>query len=303
LAFFNRYLLRMVVAERQTSRQLELAHNSLEEYSQTLEDKVAQRTAELDQANKVLEQEKQRMEEELALAGHIQASFMSRELPEVSGWQWAASLIPAWQTSGDFYDICPLGKDRYAILVADVVDKGVGAALFMALCWALVHTYASQHPDRPDLVAQKVNQRLFQDTHSGQFVTLFYGVLDARKGLLSYINAGHNPPYLFSPDEDRSAQPMQRSGVPLGIFQGISWETCSTRFRPGDLLVLYTDGVTEAENGVHELFGTNRLVSVVQENLRKSPRDIHEAIIHEVHDFAGGVSQGDDITLMVLARG
>ena len=303
LILFNRYLLRMLAVERQTSQDLEHARARLEEYSQTLEDKVGQRTAELAQALEVVEQDRQRMEKELALAGSIQASFMSRELPQVSGWEWAASLIPARQTSGDFYDICPLSKDRYGILVADVVDKGVGAALFMALCWALVHTYASQHPDRPDLVVQKVNQRLFRDTHTGQFVTLFYGVLDARKGVMSYCNAGHNPPYLFGSGPASSVQSMERTGVPLGIFQEVSWKTCTTRFSPGDLLVLYTDGVTEAENGHHQFFGSNRLVSVVTENLRRSPQDIREAIIREVSEFAGGQSQGDDITLMVVARG
>jgi sigma-B regulation protein RsbU (phosphoserine phosphatase) len=241
------------------------------------------------------------MEQELALAGSVQAGFMSSELPQIAGWQRAASLIPARQTSGDFYDIYPLSKDRYGILVADVVDKGVGAALFMALCWALVHTYASQHPDRPDLVVQKVNHRLFSDTHTRQFVTLFYGVIDARKNEMSYCNAGHNPPYLFSTRATPSVQSLEHTGVPLGIFQGMSWQIGLACFQPGDLLVLYTDGVTEAENANHEFFGSEGLVGVIRENLGKSAQEVHETIIRGLHEFAGSWSQCDDITLMVLA--
>ncbi len=295
LLLFNRRLLKMLVAERQAAQALEQAQARLEEYNRTLEEKVSQRTAELAQAN-------QRMEQELALAGSIQTGFMASELPQIAGWQQAASLIPARQTSGDFYDIYPLGKGRYGILVADVVDKGVGAALIMAFCWALVHTYASRHPDRPDLVMQKVDHRLLSDTHSGQFVTLFYGVLDTRNNMLHYCNAGHNPPYLFSAGTTPSVQSLGRTGVPLGATEGMSWKVSSVRFRPGDLLVLYTDGVTEAENDRHEFFGSDRLIATVKENVGKSAQEIHERVIRGLCEFAGSLSPCDDITLMVLAR-
>jgi serine phosphatase RsbU (regulator of sigma subunit) len=294
LLLFNRRLLRMLVAERQAAQALEQAQARLEDYNRTLEEKVSQRTAELAQANK-------RMEQELALAGSIQTGFMARELPQITGWQQAASLIPARQTSGDFYDIYPLGKGRYGILVADVVDKGVGAALIMAFCWALVHTYASRHPDRPDLVMQKVDHRLFSDTHSRQFVTLFYGVLDTTKNMIHYCNAGHNPPYLFSTGTTQSVQSLGRTGVPLGISEGMSWKISSACFHPGDLLVLYTDGVTEAENACHEFFGSDRLIAMVKENFGKSALEIHELVIRGLCEFAGSLSQCDDITLMVLA--
>lgn len=294
LLLFNRRLLIMIVAERRTALSLEQAQARLEDYNRTLEEKVDQRTAELSQANK-------RMEQELVLAGRVQTGFMASELPLITGWQLAASLIPARQTSGDFYDVYPLGKGCYGILVADVVDKGIGAALIMAFCWALVHTYASRHPDRPELVMQKVDHRLFSDTHSDQFVTLFYGVLDTRTNMMHYCNAGHNPPYLFKQNNPSPAQALLRTGVPLGASEGMSWKVGSVRFHPGGLLVLYTDGVTEAENPCHEYFGSERLMAIVNENLRKNVREIHESIIRGLSDFAGGLSQGDDITLMVLA--
>jgi serine phosphatase RsbU (regulator of sigma subunit) len=300
LLLFNRRLLRLLVAERQAAEALEQAHARLEEYNQTLSQKVRERTAELAEAYETVEHANRRMEQELALAGRIQAGFMASELPHIAGWQRAASLIPARQTSGDFYDIYPLGEGRYGILIADVVDKGVGAALCMAFCWALVHSYARQHPDRPDLVMQKVNQRLFSDTHSGQFVTLFYGVLDAPKNMMSYCNAGHNPPYLFSTGA-ASVQSLGRTGLPLGILPEIEWTSSHAQFLPGDRLVLYTDGVTEAENACQDFFGSERLLDVVRASLGKSAQEIHETVIRGLGEFAGTLSVSDDITLMVLA--
>jgi serine phosphatase RsbU (regulator of sigma subunit) len=301
LLLFHHRLLRLLGAERQATEALAQAHDRLEEYSQTLAEKVRERTAELAEAYETVEQANRRMEQELDLAGRIQAGFMASELPPIAGWQGAASLIPARQTSGDFYDIYPLGEGRYGILIADVVDKGVGAALCMAFCWALVHSYARQHPDRPDLVMQKVNQRLFSDTHSGQFVTLFYGVLDARKNMMNYCNAGHNPPYLFSTGGATPVQSLGRTGLPLGILPEMEWTSSHAHFLPGDRLVLYTDGVTEAENGCQDFFGSERLIEVVRGSVGKSAEEIHETVIRGLGEFAGTLSVSDDITLMVLA--
>ena len=300
LILFNRYLLAMLGAEHKAGQDLAAAHAQLEEYNAKLEQKVSQRTAELDQAYQAAELANRRMEQELALAGQIQASFMSSELPQIDGWQLAARFLPARHTSGDFYDVYPLGRDRYGILVADVVDKGVGAALFMALCWALVHTYASDFPDQPEQVMHKVNERLLRETHGGQFVTLFYGVLDARLGRFSYCNAGHNPPYLFSPARSKSAQRLELTGIPLGILEERSWSTGTAGFQPGDMLVLYTDGVTDAENGAHEFFGTKRLIGLVQEHLAGSVEEVGEALVQGVSEFIGHRALSDDVTLVIL---
>lgn len=172
----------------------------------------------------------------------------------------------------------------------------------MAFCWALIHTFASQHSDRPDLVMQKVNHRLFRDTHTDQFVTLFYGVLDTRENIMYYCNAGHNPPYLFRASENQFIQSLDRTGMPLGISEGISWKISPVCFQPGDLLVLYTDGVTEAENPFHEFFGCDRLITMIKENLGKRAQEIHANVIGGLCEFAGSLSQCDDITLMVLVR-
>jgi serine phosphatase RsbU (regulator of sigma subunit) len=298
---FHRYVLRILLAERKTSQKLEQARAILEEYNQTLEEKVSQRTSELAQAYKVVEQSRQRMERELAMAGKIQACFMSQELPHISGWQCTGLFVPARETTGDFYYLAPCGNQRYGILIADVVDKGIGAALLMSFCWGLVHTFTSQHPDRPDWIARKLHQGLYHDTHAGQFVTLFYGLLDTSTHEMEYINAGHNPPLLFCRSK-RSVQMLKRTGLPLGIFPTQSWNTECAHFSPGDCLLLYTDGVTDAENPAHEQFGSPRLIELVSANLEKPAIEIQDTIIRSLNNFTEKREPFDDLTLLVLQR-
>jgi len=306
LGRFSRFQLRILHRERQVRSQLEVAREELEAYSRTLEEKVLERTARLTEANR-------RLEQELAFAGRIQASFMASELPQIPAWQCAAALVPARETSGDFFDVFPLsgggngtGRDgegggggQYGVLIADVVDKGVGAALFMALCWALLHTYARRYPDEPGRVLAAANRRILRDTHAGQFVTVFYGVLDVSTGLLRYANAGHPPPYHL---RQRRLSALTRTGMPLGILEGETWEEKTVHFRPGDLCVLYTDGVTEAQNEYGDFFEAQRLTTVLQRSAGHSAQAVKEAVLDEVRRFARGVSQADDITLLVLTH-
>jgi len=244
----------------------------------------------------------QRVEQELALAGQIQASFLPDDLPHVPGWQLAATLEPARETSGDFYDVIPLPNGRFAIVVADVADKGMGAALYMALSRTLIRTYAVEYHTRPDYVLRVANRRILADAQAGLFVTVFYGVLNPTTGTLTYCNAGHNPPYLLSARNEDTAQALRRTGMPLGIAGGVTWEQDVVQLAPGDMLVLYTDGVTEAQDGRETFFGKERLLEVVRTNLGRPAQDVQDALLAEVHEFVGDAPQFDDIALMVVVR-
>ena len=242
--------------------------------------------------------------QELALAGKIQASFLPKALPALVGWQLAATLEPAKETSGDFYDLIPLPAGRLGLLIADVVGKGIGAALYMALSRTLIRTYALQYAAQPGLVLQEVNYRLQTDIQADMFVTVFYGILDPHTSTLTYSSAGHNPPYLFGRQNGTAVQELLRTGIPLGMFPEMSWEEKSVQLAPGDMLLFYTDGVTEAQNQEAICFGQERLLAVVRANLGRPAQIIQEALLRAVHEFVIDTPEAwrDDITVMVLAR-
>jgi sigma-B regulation protein RsbU (phosphoserine phosphatase) len=253
-------------------------------------------------ANTRLQDANMRMERELALAGQVQASFLPREVVQTTGWEVVAALRPARQTSGDFYDIIPLPNGRLGLLIADVVDKGVGAALFMALSWILIRTYAVEHPTQPELVLSAVNQRVLAETDTGQFVTAFYGILDPATGTLTYCNAGHPPPFLFSAQQGDMAQPLSKTGMALGVIETETWGQAIAQLDPGDALVLYSDGVTDAENAQQASFGRERLKAKVRADRRRSAQEIQDALLTEIQAFVGEATQSDDIALMIVLR-
>jgi serine phosphatase RsbU (regulator of sigma subunit) len=282
-------------SERQARAELELLNARLEDYSHTLEERVAQRTADLARANA-------RFVQELALAARIQTSFLPQKLPHVSGWRFAATLIPAAEMSGDFYDVYPLPDGRLALLIADVVDKGVGAALCMVLTWALLRTYAAEHPERPSLVLDAVNRRLLTDTQGNQFVTVFYGILEPASGRLVYSNAGHHPPVLFKSSAADDVVKLARTGMPLGISEEAVWESEEVCLGLDNVLVLYTDGVTDALSDSEAPFGFGRLIESVRASLDLTVEEIQDALLRDVQAFGGDAPQMDDIALLILAR-
>jgi sigma-B regulation protein RsbU (phosphoserine phosphatase) len=210
------------------------------------------------------------MAHQLEMAGILQRSFLPNRIPEVPGWQFAVKLLPALETSGDFYDIFCLPDGRIGLLVADVVDKGVCAALFMSLCFALFRTNGQQYGYEPAAVFRAVNEHILGDTRANQFVTAFYALLDPLEGRMVYANAGHCPPLLFRQStglpEGRvaAADWLYATGIPLGILEESSWEQREFVLAPGDRLLLYTDGLIEAENASGEQFGRRGLQAVVE---------------------------------------
>jgi sigma-B regulation protein RsbU (phosphoserine phosphatase) len=240
--------------------------------------------------------------QELLLAGRMQASLLPETVPQVNGWQIAAYWRPAREISGDFYDFIEFPDGRIGLVLADVTDKGMGAALYMALSRTLLRTYASEYNKQPDLVMQAANHRVLTDTHGGLFITVFYGVFDPTTGDLTYCNAGHNPAYLLSARDGDSSITLPRSGIPLGVSEETSWSRQFVQIDHGDLLLLYTDGVVEAQNKTNELFGENRMLAVARKYMNRQAKDVEEALLSSVHDFAGDALQFDDITLMIIKR-
>jgi serine phosphatase RsbU (regulator of sigma subunit) len=243
----------------------------------------------------------QKTRQELEFAGRIQTSFLPTTIPEAENWQISAVLDSARQTSGDFYDFIPLENGLIGIVMADVSDKGTGAALYMALSRTLIRTYAMESGVQPGVALTRANERIRADTESDQFVTLIYGVLEPASGTLIYANAGHNPGYLLRA-VDGEVESLTNTGIPLGMFEGMEWQQAQVQIQPGDVLLLYTDGVTEAQNAANEEYGDNRLITIGQANKGRPSAEIQEAIMTSIDDFVAGAPQFDDITLIVVSR-
>lgn len=242
-------------------------------------------------------------EQELVLAAEIQASFLPRSLPAVPGWELAVTLRPAQLTCGDFYDVIPLSNGRVGLVIADVADKGAGAALYMALSRTLIRTFVILYADRPDLALSGANGRILQDTDSDLFVTVFLGVLEPRTGRLTYVNAGHNPPYLLRDDPAAETTALGQTGMPVGVSVGKrKWQRRQIEMGPGDALLLYTDGVTEAHAAGNRLFGAERLLAAARAHHGAGAETMRRGIMTAVDAFVEDAPQFDDIALMVLKR-
>jgi serine phosphatase RsbU (regulator of sigma subunit) len=244
----------------------------------------------------------QNITQELRLAGKIQASFLPNKFPSIPGWQLAMTLLPARETSGDFFDVIELADGRLGILIADVTDKGIGPALYMALSRTLIRTYAVEYDAEPEVVFFAANGRLMRDTRASLFVTAFYGILDPESGTLTYCNAGHNAPFLLKSNGSGEVQFLKITGMALGIEEDATWSQASVEIDPGDVVVFYTDGIPDAQNGDGSFFNEERLVETAESNMSKAADEIQTSIIDKVRGFTGTAPQSDDITLMVLVR-
>ncbi len=240
---------------------------------------------------------------ELQIAADIQKSFLPESIPRIYGIDVAARTVMAKEVGGDFFDVIPyevmtLDSGTHGLLVADASGKGVPAALFMALSRIVVRVNALWHHD-PAKVIFNSNNTISQDSKSGMFVTLFFGMLNEKERTLTYVNAGHNPPLLFR-SNDRSIEKLMPTGICLGVMENEQYESRSVKIDKNDVLVMYTDGVTESINSKEELFGEKRLIDIVQNNSHLSAQAILELILSSVKEFTKDMPQFDDITLFVV---
>lgn len=240
--------------------------------------------------------------QELEFAGRIQASFLPNELPELNGWEIAVSFLPARETAGDFFDFIQTQDGKVGLLIADVADKGLGAALYMALSRTLIRTYALEYEASPDIVFFSANERILQDARANLFITAFYGILDPESGVLTYCNAGHSPPLLLSQKDGGTIHALTPTGMPIGIDEDSTWTQAEITIEPGDLLVLYTDGIPDAQNSEGAFFKERRLIEILQNHQGGHAQEVQSAILEAVSQFVAGNAQFDDITLLVLKR-
>ncbi len=241
----------------------------------------------------------QRLERELEVARDIQTSFLPDTFPVEPGWDVAASYRAARQVGGDFYDFFPIEEHRWAMVIADVADKGVPAALFMALSRTLLRAVGTNRQSPMDTL-QRVNTLLLRDTRSDLFVTVWYGLWDAVSGEVCYSSAGHNPPLLIR--ADGSAEQLEVKGMALGVIAQIPVQEKVVILQPGDMLVAYTDGVTEALRSDNSEFGVLGLKSALVKMRKRPAQEVANGVLKTIDAFAAGEPQFDDITMIVLKR-
>jgi serine phosphatase RsbU (regulator of sigma subunit)/anti-sigma regulatory factor (Ser/Thr protein kinase) len=240
---------------------------------------------------------RQRYEQELEVARLIQQNFLPKELPELPGWQVAAYYSPAREVGGDFYDVIPLSDGRVGLVVGDVTDKGVPAALVMSATRSVLRASA-QRLLEPGIVLERVNDHLQPDMPAKMFVTCLYGVLDPETGHLRFANAGHDVPYVRTADGVRE---LRARGMPLGLMPGMAYEEKEMTLEPGDSVLLHSDGIVEAHDAERNMYGFPRLKETVAGT--GGSQELIDAVLSDLAGFAGATTeQEDDITMVAIQR-
>lgn len=241
--------------------------------------------------------EKRKLEEEISIARRIQKTFLPNRNPQMPGFDISGINIPSEKVGGDYYDFIPIIENQVGIAIGDVSGKGIPAALIMASFRAsLIAEIRNNYAIRS--IMFKVNNLLFESTESDIYVTAVYGVLDTKNNIFTFTNGGHNAP-IFRHVDGRMEYLLE-GGVALGTFENSKYEERPLGLNPGDIIVFYTDGVTEAKNEKEEEFGTKRLKQVINDSCYLSAPEIQNNIYQAVKDFTGNLPQADDLTMIVI---
>jgi serine phosphatase RsbU (regulator of sigma subunit) len=274
----------------------ETAEAALAEHNRTLEQRVAERTAELALKNRLLGEKQDRIDADLGTALALQAGILPSDFARFTSVRIAAAARPALEMSGDFYDVFHVAEGRLAVVIADVSGKGVAAAFFMAMARTLVRTIAASR-DTPAALIAAVNDEICRENPLTMFVTLFYAEMDEATGELACVNAGHCRPVLL---RDGEAMAMPSTGdMALGIMSGVVFREQRIVLRPGDAIFVYTDGVTEAADTDGHLYGEERLVRALGDHAAEEPV---ESVFASLEAFSAGAPQADDITCLTIFR-
>jgi sigma-B regulation protein RsbU (phosphoserine phosphatase) len=241
--------------------------------------------------------EKKRLEGQLEVARQVQLELLPARDPELAGFDISAYNFPTEEVSGDYYDWVRIYDDQIGVVIADVSGKGVPAAILMAFLRASLR--AATHIGYATHISMaKVNFLLWESIESNQFVTAFYGILDAQKGTLAYSNAGHNPPLLVN--AAGTSRFIDKGEQPLGMFRETRYHQYYLDFEPGDVLVLYTDGATEANSPTGEEFGRERLAQAVKKAYDRPAREMIASLQMEILEWTANAGSSDDVTFFVI---
>ncbi len=243
--------------------------------------------------------DRERLERELSLAREIQERFQPASSPQVPGYELQGISFPCYEIGGDYYDFIPRHDGRMVVALGDVSGKGTSAALLMSSLHAAIHAQVATHKSIVETIGA-VNRYLAETIPSNRFITLFYAELDPLTGGLAFLNAGHNPPIIIH--AAGTMEQLGAGGMPLGISPDAPYREGRTQLQPGDVLVAYSDGVTETQNQAGEEFGPLRLQEVIARNLNASAAGIRDKIEAALTKFAQGTPSVDDITLVIVKR-
>jgi predicted ester cyclase len=243
---------------------------------------------------------RERIEQELRIARLIQQTLLPKTLPELPGYMVSAYYRPAREVGGDFYDFLELQDGRLGLIVGDVTDKGVPAALVMATTRTVLRVTAP-HLFSPGEALKRANDVIVPEIPPNMFITCLYAILEPNSGRLVYANAGHDPPYRRRMGRGQDAEELRARGMPLGLMPGMSYEEKEIVLERGESILFYSDGLVEAHDPQREMFGFPRLRELVAEHTEKE--SLEETVLEELHSFVGeGWEQEDDITLLTLRR-
>ena len=245
------------------------------------------------------EQNLRHLQEEMRLAYEIQVNLLPKSQPDIFGYQIAGKSIPAKDVGGDYYDFIEIDENRLAFCIADISGKGIPAAILMANVQASLRGQAKLDRACKDCVSF-TSDILFHNTSPTKYATLFYAILNKESNEITYCNAGHNEPLLFL--NDGKLKKLTTGGVVAGVIPSFQFEEEKIVFEQNELLVLFSDGITEAMNKDEEEFGDERLREVIINNKNESAENLIEIILDEVHKFTGKTPQMDDMTIVVIKR-
>jgi len=262
---------------------------------------IASHSAQIVENARLYEEERAllKLKEETRLAREIQINLLPKSNPAVPSYDIAGKSIPALSVGGDYYDFIPIDDDNIAVCLGDISGKGMPSALLMSNLQATVRGQTLISGSPKDCI-DRSNRLLFRSTNTDKFATLFYGILNLEKNEFCYTNAGHNPPMFF---KDKSNPILLKSGgTILGFMDKIEYQDDTISFEPGDLCVIYSDGITEAMDTLRNQFGEKKLKALIKENWNLSSGEIIENIFKAVKEHSRGVPQSDDITMVVIRR-